>query len=108
MSDQQISQGYLLEHVLAFTHLLRAMGVDVSPGQALELVRALDYVPITSRQDFHAAARATLIRRHEDLPLFDAAFAFFWRTAPSDPLALAIPMIKVPARPLRLPRRPRG
>jgi uncharacterized protein with von Willebrand factor type A (vWA) domain len=101
------SSGHLIQHVLAFTHLLRAMGVDVSPGQALELVRALDYVPITKREDFRSAARATLIRRREDLPLFDTAFAFYWRMSPSDPLALAIPMIKVPARPLRLPRRPR-
>jgi uncharacterized protein len=81
--------------------------VDVSPGQALELVRALDYVPITNREDFRGAARATLIRRREDLPLFDTAFAYFWRTSSNDPLALAIPTVKVPARPLRLPRRPR-
>jgi len=97
----------LLEHVLAFTHLLRAMGVDVSPGQALDLVRALDHVPITSREDFRGAARCTLIRRHEDLPLFDAAFAFYWRMSANDPMLLAIPKVKVPARPLRLPRRPR-
>src|SRR5919202_849654 len=79
MSDDQPQSGHILEQILAFTHLLRAMGVDVSPGQALELVRALDYVPITSREDFRGAARCTLILRHEDLPLFDTAFAFFWR-----------------------------
>src|SRR5206468_614502 len=81
--------------------------VDVSPGQALDLVRALDHVPITSREDFRGAARCTLIRRHEDLPLFDAAFAYYWRMSANDPLLLAIPKVKVPARPLRLPRRPR-
>ncbi|MBK9943939.1 MAG: VWA domain-containing protein [Kouleothrix sp.] len=100
--------GHLLEHVLAFTYLLREMGVGVSPGEALELVRALAYVPIVSRDDFRAAARCTLIRRHEDLPLFDAAFAFFWRTRSSDPLMMALPVMKLPAKPLRLPRRPRG
>jgi uncharacterized protein with von Willebrand factor type A (vWA) domain len=100
--------GHLLEHVLAFTYLLREMGVGVSPGEALELVRALAYVPIVSRDDFRAAARCTLIRRHEDLPLFDAAFAYFWRTRSSDPLMMALPVMKLPAKPLRLPRRPRG
>jgi uncharacterized protein len=100
------SSGHLLTYVLAFTYLLREMGVDVSPGQALELVRALDHVPITSREDFRSAARCTLIRRHEDLPLFDTAFAFFWRTPSADPTGLVAPQLKIPGKPLRLPRRP--
>ncbi len=107
MSKPQAS-GHLMMHVLAFTYLLREMGVDVSPGQALELVRALAHVPITSREDFRAAARCTLIRRREDLPLFDTAFSFFWRMQSSDPLMLALPVMKTPPKPLRLPRRPRG
>jgi uncharacterized protein with von Willebrand factor type A (vWA) domain len=100
------SPGHILEHVLAFTHLLRAMGVDVSPGQALDLVRALEYAPITSREDFRGAARCTLIRRHEDLPLFDAAFAFYWRNRALDALGMLLPKVEAPVKPLRLPRRP--
>lgn len=101
--------GHILEHVLAFTRLLREMGVDVSPGQALELVRALEHAPITSREDFRGAARCTLIRRHEDLPLFDTAFAFYWRVSSGvDPAMMAIPIVKTPAKPMRLPRRQRG
>ncbi|KPV52566.1 CoxE, partial [Kouleothrix aurantiaca] len=102
-SDQPASQpGFLMQHVLAFTFLLREMGVDVSPGQALELVHALEFVPITSREDFRSAARCTLIRRHEDLPLFDTAFAFYWRVQNNDPMMLALPVMKVPAKPLRI------
>jgi uncharacterized protein with von Willebrand factor type A (vWA) domain len=108
MMEKMTSGGHLLEHVLAFTYLLREMSVDVSPGQALELVRALEHVPITSREDFRGAARCTLIRRHEDLPLFDTAFAFYWKTSTFDPTMLAMPVMKTPAKPLRLPRRPRG
>lgn len=114
MSDDQLElggaageSGHLLTHVLAFTYLLREIGVDVSPGQAIELVRALEHVSIISREDFRGAARCTLIRRREDLPLFDAAFTFYWRFGTQDPLALAIPVVKLPRRPLRLPRRPR-
>src|ERR671924_1032151 len=107
MKENETSTGHLLTHVLAFTHLLREMGVDVSPGQALDLVRALEHVPISRREDFRGAARCTLIRRHEDLPLFDIAFAFYWRTRSQDPLSLAIPMVKAPAKPLRLPKRRR-
>lgn len=110
MNDQQLSQthGHLLQHVLAFTYLLREMGVGVSPGEALELVRALEHVPITAREDFRAAARCTLIRRREDLPLFDAAFAFYWKGNSFDPAMLAMPVMKLPPKPLRLPRRQRG
>jgi uncharacterized protein with von Willebrand factor type A (vWA) domain len=109
MSNEPSQGGHLLSHVLAFTYLLREMGVDVSPGQALELVRALEYAPITSREDFRGAARCTLIRRHEDLPLFDTAFAFYWRSSSgADPAMMAIPVVKPPAKPLRLPHRPRA
>lgn len=108
MTEQTTPTGNLLQHVLAFSHLLRAMGVMVDPGQDIELVRALEHVPITSREDFRAAARCTLIRRREDLPLFDTAFAFYWRSASDhDPLLMAIPVVKVPGKPLRLPRRKR-
>ncbi len=107
MLDKPSQSGHLLSHVLAFTYLLREMGVDVSPGQALELVRALEYVPITDRENFRSAARCTLIRRHEDLPLFDTAFAFFWRNLTGDPAAMLLPNVEVPRKPLRLPRRPR-
>ena len=90
MTIEKPQSGHILSHVLAFTHLLREMGVDVSPGQALELVRALEYAPITSREDFRGAARCTLIRRHEDLPLFDTAFAFYWRSGGVNPLSMLI------------------
>src|SRR5690242_19084181 len=107
MMEDQTSPGNLIQHLLAFTHLLREMGVDVSPGQALELVRALEHAPITNREDFRGAARCTLIRHHEDLPLFDTAFAFYWRVQSADPLAQLLPKIDVPGKPLRLPRRQR-
>lgn len=102
------ANGHLLSYVLAFTYLLREMGVDVSPGQALELVRGLEHVPITSREDFRSAARCTLIRRREDLPLFDTAFAFFWRIPSNNTMLLPVPVTKLPPKSLRLPRRQPG
>ncbi|MEI7771922.1 MAG: VWA domain-containing protein [Chloroflexales bacterium] len=105
--------GQLMTHLLAFGHLLREMGVAVSPGQVLALIEALEHVPITRREDFRAAARATLVLRREDLPLFDTAFEFFWRKSTgADPeremLLMAIPQIRIPRRQLRLPRRRPG
>ncbi|HWQ12494.1 MAG TPA: VWA domain-containing protein [Roseiflexaceae bacterium] len=100
--------GHLISHVLAFVQLLRHTGVQVSTGQVLDLVRALEHTPIVSREDFRGAARCTLISRHEDLPLFDAAFELFWRTqAGVDPSMLGVPVLRTPVKPPRLPRRRR-
>nr|WP_290667743.1 VWA domain-containing protein [Ardenticatena sp.] len=77
-------RGYLLGHVLRFVRLLRRMGVGVSLSQVLDLVEALKHVPITNRRDFYYTARALLITRREDMPVFDEAFALFWRMHPSE------------------------
>ena len=102
-----MNHGHILDHVIAFTRLLHEMGVPVGPGQALNLVEALRWVPITRREDFRAAASCTLIRRAEDLPLFELAFNHYWHTEGADPLMMALPVMKVPGRPMRLPRAPR-
>jgi uncharacterized protein with von Willebrand factor type A (vWA) domain len=106
----QGSQGQLIVHVLAFGYLLREMGVPVSPGQMVDLTAALDHVPVTSREDFKASLRCMLVLRHEDLPLFDAAFEFYWRQTSSSDMEMelmqsVIPQTRVPRRQLRLPRR---
>ncbi|MBX0330240.1 VWA domain-containing protein [Oscillochloris sp. ZM17-4] len=102
--------GNLMTHLLAFGYLLHEMGVAVSPGQMLVLIEALGHVPITQREDFRAAARATLVLRREDLPLFEMAFEFFWRTSAGltpeqELMMMGLPQMRVPQRQLRLPRR---
>lgn len=104
--------GHLLRHLLAFGYLLREMGVPISPGQMVDLVGALDHIPVTRREDFRAALRCMLVLRQEDLPLFDMAFEFYWHASgASDPetalLQAVIPQTRIPRRQLRLPRRPR-
>jgi uncharacterized protein len=104
--------GHLLSHVLAFGYLLREMGLAVSPGQMLDLITALDHAALARREDFRAAARCILVLRREDLPLFDAAFEFFWRNLTGQELdgqllAEILPTTRLPReRQLRLPRRP--
>ncbi|MEI8164961.1 MAG: CoxE, partial [Chloroflexales bacterium] len=95
--------GYLTTHLLAFGYLLRELGVPVSPGQMLAALDGLAYVPITSREDFRAALRCMLVLRHEDLPLFETAFTFYWRTAPAARPASQLLHAMVPQLPL--PRR---
>jgi hypothetical protein len=84
------------------------MGVSVSIGQTLDLARAFEHAPPLTREDLRAAACCTLISRREDLPLFESAFAFFWRQHSGfDPSMLAIPTIQSKPKTLRVPRRKR-
>ena len=78
--DLNKGDGYLLAHLLRFGRLLRLMGVQVSLRQMLDLVEALEVVPITGQLNFYCAARALLVNRREDLPVFDQAFEIFWRS----------------------------
>ena len=106
MSDNLSHEGgYLLGHLLRFGRLLRLMGVGANLSQMLELVRALRIVPITNKRDFYYTARALLVTRHEDYPLFDQAFQLYWRIP--EPIGAGVQMVrKQPQRPPRLARLP--
>lgn len=71
--------GQLLANVLAFGRVLRGLGLDAGPDRMLDLVAALDHVPIGSRRDFAHAARALCVRRRDEMARFDEAFEVFWR-----------------------------
>jgi uncharacterized protein with von Willebrand factor type A (vWA) domain len=58
--------------------LLRSAGLDVPLGSTLVFVSALAEVDATSRPQLYWAGRATLVRRREDVPVYDRAFARFW------------------------------
>lgn len=110
MPSEAAHGGHLLSHLLAFGYLLREMGVAVSPGQMIELSAALEHIPLTRREDLWATARCILVLRREDLPLFDAAFEFFWRnltgsSLEDDMFYQMLPTMKLPRRQLRLPCR---
>ena len=70
----------ILPNLLMFGEVLRRMGLDFGTANMLDLVRATEHVPIGgNRNDFRLAARALLVHRRSDLPLFDEAFQVFWR-----------------------------
>jgi hypothetical protein len=73
------AQGQLLRNCVLFGRLLRALGVEVTPTQIVDLVEALRHVDIGHKRDFKHSARAVLINRREHLPIFDEAFDLFWR-----------------------------
>ncbi len=70
---------YLLHNLILFGRLLRALGLDVNPGRMIDLVQALEHVNLARRSDLYYTARSLLVHHRDDLPLFDQAFALFWR-----------------------------
>lgn len=67
------------ENVVHFTRVLRRAGLPVGPDRALAAVAALEAVGLARRDDVHAALSAVMLDRHDQQPIFDAAFAAFWR-----------------------------
>ncbi|MEL4179052.1 vWA domain-containing protein [Roseateles sp. PN1] len=73
------AEGYLAQNVMHFARVLRQAGMAVGSDRVLLSLQALQLAGLESRQDFHATLAACLIDRAEHRPLFDQAFAIFWR-----------------------------
>ena len=71
--------GRIPENIMHFTRTLRAAGLPLGPGQTLRAIEAIRSVEITDKRDFYWALRSSLINRHDQIELFDQAFAMFWR-----------------------------
>ncbi len=63
---------------VGFGRVLRGLGLRVPIGHVLDFAAALGAVGIDDRAGVYWAGRATLVRRPEDIPPFDRAFAVFW------------------------------
>ena len=75
-----MTNNHLLHNLVLFGRLLRALGLDVNPGRMIDLVQALAHVNLARKSDFYHTARCLLVHDKDDLPLFEQAFALFWRT----------------------------
>jgi uncharacterized protein len=73
MTPEQVSKT-LLEAVIVLTRDLRAAGVDSSSAEAIDGIRAVEQVGVDERQLVRAALQATLVKRAEDLGVFDVLF----------------------------------
>jgi uncharacterized protein len=63
---------------VAFARILRGAGLAVPLDTVLTFASALGNLGLTSRDRAYWAGRATLVRRPEDIALFNRAFAIFW------------------------------
>jgi uncharacterized protein with von Willebrand factor type A (vWA) domain len=63
---------------VSFTRVLRGAGLVVPVDSVVLFVQALGEVSMTRRDAVYWAGRATLVRRFEDIALYDKAFRVFW------------------------------
>jgi uncharacterized protein with von Willebrand factor type A (vWA) domain len=67
---------------VAFSHLLRAQGLDVPLSSVTGFTTALGAVGLSRRTWVYWAGRATLVRRPEDRAVYDRSFEAFWLGRP--------------------------
>jgi uncharacterized protein len=75
----------LVRHVVTFGRVLREAGVEVGPGRLEDALCGLDAVDLTDQSDVYWTLRQTLVSRHDELDLFDRAFAAWFLRAPVEP-----------------------
>jgi uncharacterized protein len=68
----------LLFRLTEFGRILWEVGIDVGPRKMLELAETLNYVDVTSKEDFYNALKCSLLPKHEQEVLFDQLFLYYW------------------------------
>ncbi|WP_113155030.1 VWA domain-containing protein [Nitratireductor sp. OM-1] len=68
----------LADRIVGFARMLRRAGLRVGPAAVMDAIQAVVTVGVERRDDFYWTLHATLISRHEDHALFDAAFRLYW------------------------------
>jgi uncharacterized protein len=83
----------LLGRAVGFGRALRAAGLGIDIGASVDFARTLELVDLADRDQVHAAGAAVFVRRKDDLEVYDAVFARYWRpgtlVAPGEEIELA-------------------
>lgn len=69
----------LLHETVGFGRALRAAGLNIDLGAAVDYARALPLVDMSEREQVRAAGEAIFCRRRDDRPTYDAVFDRWWR-----------------------------
>jgi len=68
----------LLYRLTEFGRILWEVGIDVGPRKMLELAETLNYVDVTSKEDFYNTLKCSLLAKHEQEAVFDQMFLYYW------------------------------
>jgi hypothetical protein len=75
----------LLKNILLFARTLHRAGLPLGLDERLGLLEALGWVDLGSREQVYHTCRSLLVHSREQLPVFDAVFARFWRVHSPQP-----------------------
>ncbi|HLZ24748.1 MAG TPA: VWA domain-containing protein [Ktedonobacterales bacterium] len=70
----------LLARIVDFTRFLWELGLDVGPGRVVEIAETLPHINVARRTEFYTFLKVHLVTKHEQQPIFDQAFVYFWRS----------------------------
>ncbi len=112
LTPRDLERGQQLQYKLVeFGRLLWDMGLDVGPGRLIEASETLSLIDVCNREDFYHALKCSLLSHHEQEPLFDQAFFYFWqvkhRLGKGGQNAAVQSQDQRSGKPLRLPPRER-
>lgn len=93
--------GKLLNNLLLFGRVCKALDMNVSPNRMIEIAHALTHIRLGRREDFRHALRVLLVSRQRDLELFDQAFDLFWRLPSDGGVAINLAAADEPPTPQR-------
>lgn len=68
----------LFTSILSYINLLRNHGLVISVPEVITALQAIKVISIANRNDFRAVIRSALVKRAEDVSLFDRLFDQFW------------------------------
>ncbi len=68
----------LLYRLTEFGRILWEVGIDVGPRKMLDLAETLNYVDVTSKEDFYNTLKCSLLAKHEQEAVFDQMFLYYW------------------------------
>ncbi|MGF1600124.1 MAG: VWA domain-containing protein [Acidimicrobiales bacterium] len=69
---------------VGFCRVLRGAGLSVPASATINFVEALGLLGVDDRRGVYWAGRSTLIRRPEDLPVYDRVFRAYWQQQSPD------------------------
>jgi uncharacterized protein with von Willebrand factor type A (vWA) domain len=79
MSGETIDGARLLAQAVGFGRALRAAGLPVDLGAAVDFARALSLVDLGAKDQVRAAGAALFVRRRDDIEPYDVIFDRWWR-----------------------------
>ncbi|GAB1715685.1 MAG: VWA containing CoxE-like protein [Nitrobacter sp.] len=73
--------GQIADNVVGFARTLRAAGLPVGPGAAIDALNALRLIDIGNRADVFATLESIFVTRHDHALIFARVFDLFFRAA---------------------------